>query len=87
MDQGVSGGVRFGAWSRNTGHVRREFGDRVREMRRARGVSQEALALRAGISPRYLSDVELGKRNIALENIRALAEALGVGAGEFFDRD
>lgn len=66
------------------GAVRRAFGARVRELRTERGISQEALALLAGISPRYLSDVELGKRNIALENIAALAIALGVELGDFF---
>jgi transcriptional regulator with XRE-family HTH domain len=66
---------------------RQEFGEQVRRLRAERGVSQEALAHAAGIAPRYLSDVECGKRNIALDNIRALAEALGVSPAVFFCSD
>lgn len=65
---------------------RRAFGDRVRTLRRARGWSQEALAAEAGLHRTYVSSVERGQRNIALDNIHALADALGVPAGELFTR-
>ncbi|MFW3175005.1 XRE family transcriptional regulator [Xanthomonas phaseoli] len=54
------------------------FGLRLAEVRRARGLSQERLALESGIARSYLGGVERGQRNIALLNIHRLADALGV---------
>lgn len=54
------------------------FGLRVRQLRLASGLSQEALADRAGLHRTYVGSVERGERNISLLNIQALAEALGV---------
>lgn len=54
------------------------FGLRLAEVRRAKGLSQERLALESGIARSYLGGVERGQRNIALLNIHRLAEALGV---------
>ncbi len=54
------------------------FGQRVVVLRRERGLSQQALALAAGLDPTYLSGVEQGRRNLGLINIRRLAAALDV---------
>ena len=45
------------------------FGDTVRRIRKSKGISQEVLADMCELHRTYLSDVELGKRNISLENI------------------
>jgi len=60
----------------------REFGSRVRDRRRGRGLSQEGLAERSGLHRTYIGSVERGERNISLVNILVLADALGVDAGE-----
>lgn len=60
------------------------FGRRVRELRKKRGMSQEALALEAGLDRSYVGGVERGERNIALVNIEKLARALGVAAESLF---
>jgi len=62
------------------------FGLRVRELRRARALSQEELAARAGLHTTYLSGIERGRRNVSLINIHRLAEALAVHPGELFQR-
>jgi transcriptional regulator with XRE-family HTH domain len=64
---------------------RRAFGERVRRLRLPTGMSQEALAARSGLHRTYVGSVERGERNISLENIHALAEALQVDVWELFD--
>jgi len=54
------------------------FGRRLAEIRRAKGWSQEKLALESGLARSYLGGVERGQRNIALLNICTLAETLEV---------
>ncbi len=54
------------------------FGNRVRQLRKKKGLSQEALALEANLDRSYVGGVERGERHISLENIDKLARALGV---------
>lgn len=56
----------------------------MRALRTERRLSQEALADLAGIHRTYARSVEREERNIALNNIHALADALGVAVGELF---
>ena len=63
---------------RTAAERRRAFGQRVRSRRTGQGLSQEALADLAGIHRTYVGSVERGERNISLDNIHALADALGV---------
>ena len=64
-------------------HLKR-FGNRVRTLREQTGLSQEALAAKAGIHRTYMGSVERGERNISLRNIIRLAEALGVHPRDLF---
>ncbi|MBK81149.1 MAG: transcriptional regulator [Gammaproteobacteria bacterium] len=54
----------------------------LKRLRNATGLSQEALADRAGLHRTYISSVERGRRNVTLDNIFALAAALDVEASE-----
>lgn len=63
----------------------KRFGRRVRELRERMGVSQEALATRAGIHRTYMGGVERGERNVSLKNIVRLAEALEVRPHDLFN--
>lgn len=60
------------------------FGQRVRELRREKGLSQEALALTCQLDRTYIGGVERGERNISLVNIHKIATALDVSIRELF---
>lgn len=60
------------------------YGQAVRKIRLARGISQEQLADLCGLHRTYISDIELGKRNVSLENIDRIALSLNVSLSEFF---
>lgn len=62
----------------------KKFGERVRALREQTGLSQEALAAKAGIHRTYMGGVERGERNICLRNIIRLADALGVHPRDLF---
>ena len=62
------------------------FGLRLMELRKARGWSQERLALESSIARSYLGGVERGKRNIALLNIVRLADTLGVAPSALLEQ-
>lgn len=66
--------------------IKKRFGARLRQLRKAKKLSQEALAFEAGLDRSYLSSIERGTSNVALINIHRLAEALGVGAEELFGK-
>lgn len=54
------------------------LGDAIRSMRKAAGLTQEALADAAGIDRSHMGKIERGERNITLLNIIKIAKALGV---------
>lgn len=56
--------------------------ENIRRLRKLTGLSQEELADRAGLHRTYISSIERGERNISLENIFLLANALGVEAAD-----
>lgn len=58
------------------------FGKAVRKARKARGISQEALADLAGLHRTYVGDVERGERNISLLNMSKIAKALHIKLSE-----
>ncbi len=52
------------------------LGREVRELRLALGFSQEALADECGLHRTYVGSIERGERNVSLENIVRIAQAL-----------
>ena len=68
------------------GNVKKQFGSAIRLRRNHLGISQEELAGRAGLHRTYISDVERGARNVSLESIHRLADALTVPASHLFPR-
>ncbi len=64
----------------------KKFGDRVRELRLQRKLSQEELAEIAGVHRTYIGMIERGEKNITLLNIAKLAKALKISLFLFLDR-
>ena len=60
----------------------KRFGMRVRELRRAAGLSQEQLAERAGLHRTYIGGIERGERNVGVLNLVQIARALRVRPSE-----
>lgn len=58
------------------------FGDRVRNLRKAKGFSQEAFADECGLDRTYVGGIERGERNLALKNIEVIATALDISISE-----
>lgn len=65
--------------------AREVFGQNLRRFRRLKDISQEELALRSELSRTYVSEVERGIRNVSIDNMGLLAEALGVELKELVD--
>jgi transcriptional regulator with XRE-family HTH domain len=60
------------------------FGARLKELRKLRGLSQAALSELSGLHRHYVSDIERGIRNPAVENIARLAWALHTTPADLF---
>jgi transcriptional regulator with XRE-family HTH domain len=65
--------------------IKQRFGARMRELRKARDLSQEALAFASGLDRSYLGAIERGEKNVSLVNIHRIAEALKVAVVELFE--
>ena len=63
---------------RSRKEILQRLGERVRGLRRAKGLTQEALARSLGLSVAYVSLIERGGRNPPVTTVVAIAHALGV---------
>ena len=61
------------------------FGTVISRIRKEKGLSQMVMEADYGFSRKYLSDVENGKRNVSLDFIEKLADALDISLQEIFD--
>ncbi|TPK87270.1 helix-turn-helix transcriptional regulator [Mesorhizobium sp. B2-4-13] len=66
--------------------IREAFAQNLRALRRARGLSQEELAHRAGIDRTYISALERNVYNASIDVVDRLAEVLGVDVAELLKR-
>jgi transcriptional regulator with XRE-family HTH domain len=65
-------------------NVLKYFGERVREERLKRNLSQEALAETAGVHRTYIGMIERAEKNITLTNIEKVANGLGLTIEQLF---
>lgn len=59
-------------------------GNRIKQLRTDRSLSQERLALNAGITPAYLGLLERGKKNATVLTIEKICSAMNISLAEFF---
>lgn len=64
--------------------VAQAFGERIKALRTAQGLSQEKFALSINMDRTYYASVESGKRNISLNNIVKIAEGFSLSLEELF---
>ena len=67
--------------------AKRVLGRRLKALRKRAAMTQEELAERAGINPKYISGIERGRENPTLDTLLRLARELGVQPVELFDFD
>lgn len=60
------------------------LGAHIRELRKAKGFSQENFAAEVGLDRTYIGSVERGERNIAALNLIRIAKKLDIEVGELF---
>lgn len=65
--------------------ARQDFARNLRKIRQSQGISQEKLADLCDLHRTYVSSVERGERNIAVDNMERLATALGVDIRELLE--
>lgn len=64
----------------------KQFGETVRGLRKEAGLSQEALAEKAGLTLNYIGNVERGEKTPSLETVCRIAGALGLSGGQLLSK-
>ncbi len=64
--------------------IKKKFGDKVKQLRLARGLSQEGLANEANLDRTYIPGIEKGERNVSITVIEKLAIGLKVDIRDLF---
>ncbi|WP_159887969.1 helix-turn-helix domain-containing protein [Paenibacillus puerhi] len=67
------------------GEFKKIIGDKIRNVRNARGMTLQQLSETTGLQTSYLGDVERGKRNISLDSLEKIMIALDIRPGDLFD--
>jgi transcriptional regulator with XRE-family HTH domain len=62
----------------DSGNILITFGNKVREIRKDKNISQEELAFKANLHRTYIGMIERAEKNITLINIEKIAKALEV---------
>ena len=63
--------------------IRKQFGERVKQLRQENELSQETLAQLAELDRTYIPSIEKGERNVSLEVIQQLSKAFKLQISEF----
>jgi len=62
-----------------------QFGNKLRQIRREKGFSQESLGFKAGLHRTYIGAIERGEQSVSVDNVYRLAKALKVKPKDLFE--
>lgn len=62
-----------------------DVGLRIKELRARDEISQERFALAIGMDRTYLASIEVGQRNVTLQNLAKIANGFNMSLSEFFE--
>ena len=65
----------------------KNLGKRIKQIRNKKGLTQEALSGRSGLTKSYISLLEAGKKIPAISTLSGIAVALGMTIGDFFESE
>lgn len=65
-------------------NITESVGDKIRSLRKERGLSQESLALKAGLNTSYMGQLERGEKSATIDSLEKIANALNVPIEELF---
>lgn len=68
-------------------NIKEKTGKRLRELRNAKGLSQEKFAFECELDRTYIASIEQGRRNVSIANIEKIANAFDMSVSEFFNSD
>lgn len=66
--------------------ISKVLGQRIRNYRTSKGLSQEKLAEFSGCHPTYIGQLERGEKNATIESIEKISAALGVSLSTLFEK-
>jgi len=70
-----------------TDALRQELGARIKELRKAEGLTQEQLGEKADLNYKFIGELERGQVNVSLDSLVRIAEALGVKIEDLFSKE
>lgn len=68
----------------NESEIAITFGNRIREIRKSKHLTQKELAYKASINPTHLGQIERAQKNPTLDTIYQILNALGISLQEIF---
>ncbi len=63
----------------------KEFGDRIKQLRLQKNISQEKLSFLTGFHRTYIGMIERGERNISISNVAVFAKVFELNISELLD--
>ena len=66
-------------------NIQKLIGDRLRDLRRRKGLSQEKLGWKAKLHYTYIGAIERGEKNVSIITLGKIAKALGISVNEIFN--
>jgi len=66
-------------------NIKEKIGARLRELRTAKGLSQEKFSFECELDRTYIASIEQGHRNVSIENIEKIAKAFNISVSDFFN--